>query len=75
MEVIRINKVNYRVDEQALQGRPAHCHRAAPIRGRVFTLCKTAPIIIHLWARTNKLPIILRRSVFTEDAILRYLRK
>ena len=28
-----------------------------------------------LWARTNNLPIILRRSVFTEDAILRYLRK
>ena len=47
MEVIRINNVTYRVDEQALQGRPAHCHRAAPIRGRVFTLCKTAPIIIH----------------------------
>ena len=30
---------------QAMQGRPAHCHRAAPIRGRVFTLCKTAPFI------------------------------
>ena len=30
---------------QALQGRPAHCHRAAPICGRVFTLCKTALII------------------------------
>ena len=44
MEVIRINNVTYRVDEQALQG-PAHCHRAAPIRGRVFTLCKTALII------------------------------
>ena len=45
MEVIWINNVNYRVDEQALQWRPARCHRAAPIRGRVSTLCKTALII------------------------------
>ena len=30
MEVIWINNVNYRVDEQALQWRPARCHRAHP---------------------------------------------
>ena len=30
---------------QALHGRPARGHRAAPIRGRGFTLCKTAPMI------------------------------
>ncbi len=65
MEVIWINKVNYRVDEQALQGQPAHSQGQSEATPRVYVIRQIS----------FRHPRLFKKIAKNLNKPLRYLRK